>query len=168
MTELWWQIPTTIVTTVVTTILLRFVSWGRARISSDTATIARDALTKAEWIFGQSQAEGGRLGHPWKLASGEIHCHELESKLTDAHDRIHSGKFRKHVLEVRTEIHNVWVTEAKFFPVVWFEGKQLTPSELERERQASTKAELQTRHAQKGEIATKAALAELAQLSPRV
>jgi hypothetical protein len=167
MNELWWQIPTTIATTVVTTILLRFVPWGTARLSSDTATIARDALTKAQWVFGQSQADGGRLGHPWKLASGEIHCHELESKLTDAHDRIKNEKFRKHVLAVLTEIHNVWAAEAKFFPVVWFEGKQQTPSEIEREKQATATAEIQLRHAQKGEIATKAALAKLGELAAR-
>jgi hypothetical protein len=168
MNELWWQIPMTVATTVITTILLRFVPWGSARISSDTATIARDALTKAEWIFGQSQAEGGRLGHPWQSVSGEIHCHELESKLTDAHDRIKSQRFRKHILEVRTEIHGIWAAEAKSIPVVWYEGKEPTPSEIEHDRRANSKAEVQLHHAQQGETATKAALSELARLSPRV
>lgn len=167
MSELWWQVPTTVVTTVITTVLLRFVPWGRARITSDAASIARDALMKAAWVFGQSQATGGRLGHPWELTSGEIHCHDLESKLTDAHDRIKDKTFRKHVIEVRTEINGVWAAEAVFFPAVWYEGKQPTPTEIEHDRQAAAKAEVQLRHAHRGETATKAALAELARLSPR-
>jgi hypothetical protein len=107
------------------------------------------------------------LGHPWELTSGEIHCHELESKLTDAHDRIKDKRFRKHVVEARTEIHGIWAAEAVFFPVVWYEGKQPTSAEIEHDRQAAAKAELQLRHAHQGETATKAALAELARLSPR-
>jgi len=144
------------------------VSWGRPRITSDAASIARDALTQAAWVFGQSQARGGRLGHPWELTSGEIHCHDLESKLTDAHDRIKDQAFRKHVIEVRTEIHGIWAAKALFFPAIGFEGKPPTPAEIDRERQAAAKADLQLRHARQGEAATKAALAELARLSPRV
>ena len=165
--QLWWQIPITVMTTVITTVLLRFVPWGRARITSDAASIARDALTQAAWVFGQSQATGGRLGHPWELTSGEIHCHELVSKLTDAHDRIKGKKFRENIMEVRKEIHGVWVTSAHFFPAVGYEGKLPTPAGIEHDWQANTKAELQLHHARMGDTATKAALAELARLSPR-
>jgi len=107
------------------------------------------------------------LGHPWELTSGELHCHDLESKLTDAHDRIKDKAFRKQVVEVRTEIRGVWAAEAIFFPVVWYEGKQPSPAEIEHDRQAAAKAEVQLGHAHRGEVATKAALAELARLSPR-
>lgn len=56
------------------------------------------------------------------LSPRVIHCHELENKLTDAHDRIQSRVFREHLVEVRTEAHGVWAAEAVFFPVVWYEG----------------------------------------------
>jgi hypothetical protein len=104
------------------------------------------------------------LGRPWDLTSGEIHCHELESKPTDAHDRIKGRKFRQNIIEVRNKIHHVWVAEAIFFPVVWYEGKQSAPAEIEHDRQAAAKAEVQLRHALRGEAATKAALADLARL----
>lgn len=171
MNQLWWQLPVTVVisvlTSVLTTVALRFVPWGKARITSDAASIARAALTQAAWVFGQSHAKGGRLGHPWELTSGVIHCHELESKLTDAHDRIKNKAFRKYVGEVRTEVHGVWAAEAVFFPVVWYEGKQPSPAEIEHDKQAAAKAEVQLRHAHLGEAAAKAALAGLARLSPR-
>ncbi len=107
------------------------------------------------------------MGHPWELTSGAIHCHDLESKLTDAHDRIKDKAFRKHVIEVRTEIHGIWAAKALFFPAVGFEGKPPTPAEIERDRQSAAKAELQLRHARSGDVATKAALAELARRSSR-
>jgi hypothetical protein len=167
MEVLWWQIPTTVVTTIVTTVLLRYVTLGRARISSAAAGIAREALTAAAWVFGQSSSCGGQLRHPWQLPSGAIHWHELESKLTDAHDRITDREFRATVVAIRAELQGIWASQATHSPGIWYEGKVPLPSELEHEKELAARKERQRLHAQRGEELIVSARVSLERLARR-
>jgi hypothetical protein len=149
-------------------VLLRYITLGRARITSDTEKIARDALTRAQRVFGASSAAGGRLAHPWREGAQEFDCYGLESDLTSAYDRIKNRKLRASLRVVRSEIHGVWAAAYVGRAAVGFPGHQATPGEIAHQRDTERKAELQRRHAEQGTAATKAALAKLGKLAARV
>lgn len=171
MSGFGWQLVVTVLVSVgvsvLTTVVLRFIPWGQPRMATEAANRAREALSKAEWVFGQSSASGGRLQHPWETTSGEIYCHDLETLLSDAHDRVSDKKFRMAVKAAKVEIHGVWVTEFKAHPAIWYVGKQESPGEIAREKEAQVRAHRQLSHAHRGEKAVKEALARLSKLATR-
>lgn len=137
----------------------------RPRLSGDTASATRDALTKCEWLFSQAAAAGGRLRHPWSYPGGELHSQLLESQLQDVHDRCRDRRLRHALASVRGEVRGVFAAAYKPRPAVIVSDVAPTPAEVAREEQAQKLAARQLEHAEAGRCAVQVALDRLGKVS---
>jgi len=163
----WSEVASSVVASVAVGLVLRLTR-RRTRLSGDTASTARDALTKCEWLFGQVAATSGRLRHPWSYPAGDLHSQLLESQLQDVHDRCRDRQLRGLAIALKGEVRGVFAAAYKPRPEVIVLDVAPSPALIAREQEAQKLAARQLEHAEEGRQAVEKALVRLAKVSKRL
>jgi hypothetical protein len=146
----------------------RAILWRRPRFSPETASLARQSLSTAAFVFKQSSAVGGRLHHPWNYNGAEIQQHVLAADLEAVRSRITKRRFVEEVVAVQVELKNVYASAAKRRPRIFVSGQPPSAQERQWDRDDERIAAVQREHAQRGTEATARALQRLSRLERNV
>lgn len=145
--------------------LKRVTKRSKPRFSRDTGTSARATLIRAEGVFHQANATGGRLTHPWKIKDETFREHEIEDALKAICDEIADTTLSESIMAISKQIRKIWATEHKVETMVWSLDLPVPASQAAEWELIEKFASMQRDAASKGLVATAAAQLRLGKLS---